>query len=179
MRLMMTVLVQTVLMLCAATVYAQKNLDPVKELERIKGMPETSDFEATTGYLDTIKSKDFRDRYAKVSLEIKSFYLVFVMSGILGDKLTQMLDSNILRWSDNQNGFTDKERFYLSGFLVINHEREHGLMSDEDFKSRVIGNYQCMNVTASHMNQIKKTLKIEATIKGGLINCQMQRAGTF
>lgn len=179
MRIMMTVLVQTVLMLCAATVYAQKNLDPVKELERIKGMPETSDFEAATGYLDRIKSKDFRDRYAKVSLEIKSYYRVFVMSGILGDKLIQMLDSNILRWSDNQNGFTNKERFYLSGFPVINHERTDGLMSDEDFKSRVIGNYQCMNVTASYMNQIKKTLKIEGTIKEGLILCQLQRVGTF
>jgi hypothetical protein len=179
MRSILTALVSTAaLLLCAATVHAQSPEKALEEqLKRIKATPDTADFEAGIGYLDReMKSKDFRDRYAKVSLELKAYYQVVAMSGMISDEWQQKWNSHISRWSStNPNRFTNKEMFYLAGLPVILNEREQGLNSNEDFKSKVIGNYQCMNIQAATADQIKNAVRINGTVKESLLNCGLLR----
>lgn len=91
--------------------------------------------------LDAMPSKGFREFWAKVGNE-NSYNLMRQSPDSLSMMENAALTGPWLRWAE----FSDASRFYLAGLIVsLKIEGRRKNLSDEDFKSKVIGIMQCTN----------------------------------
>lgn len=141
----------------------------------------TRDQDSKIGFLDKqVSSKDFRELWITVSEESGYPLGITILGGGMPESAVRKLRGNWSTWGmfSNNGSLSYKDKFALSGLIMFVKGERSGSnkYSDEDFKSRVLGLYQCMNATIANSFMVKDLgVRMTGTIEEAFGSCATVR----